>query len=84
MPVATEGKHSLQLKGGLPPVFEKGLGVEALEDFDHRRHDPGSTSLMTGADSSAVITMKILVKQQIIAPIGVVLKLLRPAEYRPL
>jgi hypothetical protein len=31
MPVATEGKHSSQLKGHLSPVFEKGPGRGGLE-----------------------------------------------------
>ena len=54
MPVATAGERSLELKGGLSPLFEKGPGVEVPEDFDQRHHHSGPTGLMTGADPGAV------------------------------
>ena len=63
MVVAIEGEPSSELKGRLPPVFEEGSGVEVPENFDQRRHHPGPTGLMTGADAGAVVAVKILVEQ---------------------
>ena len=54
---------SSELKRGVAPVFEKGLGVEAAEEFDQRRHQSGPAGLMTGADPGAVVAVKILVEQ---------------------
>jgi hypothetical protein len=53
------GESLFTLKGGSPPGFEKGLGIEAPEDFDLRRHEPRPSCLMTGADAGAVIAMEI-------------------------
>jgi len=55
--------HPLELKSGIPPVFEKSLRVEVPEDFDQRRHHTSPAGLMTGADAGAVVAVKILVKQ---------------------
>jgi hypothetical protein len=38
---------------------------------------------MTGADPGAVVAVKVLVEQKIIAPIGIVLEFLDFAENRP-
>ena len=56
-------RDSSELKGGIPPMFEKGLGIEVPENFDQRRHYPGPPGLMTGADASAVVAVKIFVEQ---------------------
>jgi hypothetical protein len=53
-------------------VFEKCLDVEVSENLDQRRYHPGPTGLMTGADTGAVVAVKILVEQQIIPPMGIV------------
>ena len=47
MLAATEGEPLSKLKGRLPPVFEKCLGVEVSENLDQRRYHPGPTGLMS-------------------------------------
>src|SRR5271166_5543350 len=71
------------LKGGGSPVFEKGLGVKVPKDFDQRRHKPGPPRLMTGADTGAVVAMKVFVEQQVIPPVRIALELLGSPEHRP-
>jgi hypothetical protein len=43
-------------------MFEKSPSIEVPEDFDQRRHHPGPSGLMTSADSSAVVAMKIFIE----------------------
>src|SRR5271169_7097448 len=71
------------MKRGCPAAFEKGVGIETSEDFDQRRHQPGPSGLMTGADTGAVVAMEIFVEQQVIPPIGIVLEFLGTPKYRP-
>src|SRR5271168_5003862 len=71
------------MKGGSSPASEKGLGIEAPKDFDQRRHEPGPSCLMTGADASAIVAVEIFVEQQVIAPIRIALELLGSPEHRP-
>src|SRR5580704_19714465 len=73
---------SFASKGGSPPGFEKGLGVEVPEDFDQRRHEASPAGLMTGADAGAVVAMEVLVEQQIITPEGIGLELFGSADPR--
>jgi len=47
------------------------VGIELTKDFDRRRDDPGPSRLVTGADAGAVVAMKILVEQQMVAPVRV-------------
>src|SRR5215469_16889032 len=70
-------------EGGGAAGFEIGLGIEMPEDFDQRRHQPGPSGLMTGADASAVVAMEIFVEQQVIPPVVIVLELRSAAEHRP-
>ena len=42
----------------------------------------GPAGLVASAHPGAVITMEVLVEQHVIAPVGVVLKALAPAEHR--
>jgi len=63
MLVATEGEHSSELKGSIPPVFEKGPRIEMPKNFDQRRHYTGPPGLMTGTDAGAVVAVKILIEQ---------------------
>ena len=53
-------------------MFEKSPSIEVPENLDQRRHYTGPTGLMTGADTGAVVAVKILVEQQIIPPMGIV------------
>ena len=39
---------------------------------------------MAGADAGAVISMKVLIKQEMIAPLWILLEQLRRTEHRPL
>src|SRR6516225_4488110 len=77
--------HTLSIanKGGGPTGFEIALCVETAKDFDQRRHEPGPSGLMTGADAGAIVAVKIFVEQQVIPPIGIALELLGAAELWP-
>src|SRR5262249_54264566 len=82
-PLTMPPSHALSaVKGGCSPAFEKGLGIEAPEDLDQRRHQPGPSCLVTGADAGPIVPMKILEKQQITPPVGIALKLFGAPEYR--
>src|SRR6516165_3023870 len=72
----------LSAKRRLPASFQKDLGVEVPKDFDQGGHQPGPSGLMTGAETSAVVPMEVLVEQQIIPPVGVVLGLFGTPEHR--
>ena len=52
------------------------LGRERCEELYSSRDDARPTSLMTGADARAIIAMIIFVKEQIVAPVPVVLEFL--------
>src|SRR5215469_3582426 len=83
-PFTMPPSHALSaVKGGCSPAFEKGLGIEAPEDLDQRRHQPGPSCLVTGADTGAIVAMEILVEQQMIPPVGIALKLFGTPEHRP-
>src|SRR5271165_2294699 len=70
-------------KGGGPAAFQKGLCIKAPKDFDQGRHQPGPSGLMTGANTGAVVAMKVFVEQQVIPPVRIALELLGPPEHRP-
>jgi hypothetical protein len=50
------------LEGRFPAAFQMALGVEVPEDFEQRRHQPGPSGLMTGANASAVVAMEVFVE----------------------
>src|SRR5271169_4740749 len=70
-------------KGCFAAAVQKGLSVEFAKDFDQTRHQPGPPGLMAGADTGAVVAMKILVEQQAVAPMGIALELLGSPKHRP-
>jgi hypothetical protein len=70
-------------KGLSPATFQERAGIDSPIDFDQFRHDAGPPGLMAGADTSAVVAMKILVELQVIPPIRIRLKLLSSAKNWP-
>src|SRR5262245_6638288 len=63
----------------LAPALQIGLGIELAEDLDHGCDDPGPAGLMTGADTGAVVAVKVFVEQQVVAPARVCLEFLGAA-----
>src|SRR5688572_13232925 len=59
---------------------QQGLGRERGEQVHDPGDDAGPASLVAGAKPSAVVAVKILVKQEAVAPVRIVLELLRAAE----
>ena len=72
MLILPDGRYSRWKAAALPP----GLGIEMPKDFDQRRHQPGPSGLMAGADACAVVAVEIFVEQKIVPPIRVALELL--------
>src|SRR5215469_4363539 len=70
-------------KNGGAPAFEKGSGIQASKNFDQRRHQPGPSGLVTGADAGAIVAVEIFVEQKIVPPVRVALELLSDAEHWP-
>src|SRR5580700_9845694 len=50
--------------------------------IQQRRHQGGPSRLMRRSQSRSVVAVEILVKQHVIAPVGILLKLLRPSINR--
>src|SRR6266567_6706370 len=47
-----------------------------------RSDQPAPACLVRSADARAVVSVKVLIEQNVVAPVRVVLKFLRPAVYR--
>src|ERR1700761_4019146 len=71
------------LKCSLTSCVEIVLRVESGKETHERRYSSRPPGLMTGTDSCAIIAVKILVEENIVAPVRIFLKLLCAAEYRP-
>jgi hypothetical protein len=72
----------------LMPLLSRGRLAErsrrrACKDVDQQSNDPGPSRLMAGAETGAVVTVKVFVEQQMIAPIGITLKFFGAPEHRP-
>src|SRR5262245_29271388 len=65
-------------KDGLLATLQEMLGVEEAEELDAHGHESRPAGLMAGPRSGAVITMKVLIEEEVVAPMGVGLKLLGP------
>src|SRR5262245_57590048 len=65
------------------PRLEKLRPVEVAEEFDQLRDDTGPARLVAGAQARAIVTMEIFVEQEVIFPLRIGLKFLRPAVHRP-
>src|SRR5262249_53868848 len=69
-----DGSHLAELQH----LFGRGRG----EQVHRSSNDTGPTGLMAGAQAGAVVAMEVLVKQDQVAPVRVVLELLRPTVDR--
>ena len=66
-----------------PPDLQEPLAVDASEELDQCRDTAGPTRLMTRANSCAVISVEVLVEQDVILPVPIGLEFLTPAVNRP-
>ena len=53
------------------------LGIEKSKELDHLRHQPGPSRLVACTESCAVVGVEVLVEEDVVAPVGVGLELLR-------
>src|SRR4029077_19048361 len=88
--IARNGRHDRPLrrlspsaKSSFPAALEKGLGIELAKNVDQAGDDPGPTRLMAGTHPGAVVTMEVLIEQQIVLPIRIALELLGASKDRP-
>ena len=58
--------------------FQEMLGVEEAKELEARRYEARPTCLMAGTQASAVVAMKVLVEEQVVALMGVGLERLGP------
>src|SRR5262249_54800765 len=56
---------------------------EVAEEFDQLRDDTRPARLVAGAKACAIVTVEIFVEEDVIFPLRIGLKFLRPAVYRP-
>src|SRR5262245_27561386 len=74
---------NLSLEHGSPAPCEEDLQREARKQM----HDPGNgtgpTRLVAGAEAGAVVAVKVLVEQEVVAPVRVLLKLAAAPVDRP-
>ena len=70
-------------EGGLLAAFQALLRIERAEELDQLRHQPGPAGLMAGAEPRAVVAVEVFVEQDVVAPVGIGLELLRAAVHRP-
>src|SRR5512138_3419680 len=64
---------------GLLAPLQCPLGVQQAEELDGLGHETGPAGLVAGAQSRPVIPVEVLIKQDVVAPVGVGLELLRAA-----
>ena len=63
-------------------ALQYGLGVDVAKIFDQTGDDTGPAGLVAGANAGAVVAMEVLVEQQVVASIGIALKLFGAAKDR--
>jgi hypothetical protein len=64
------------------PAANPMLGIDLAKKIDKGGDATGPPGLMTGADAGTVVAVEVLVKQQIVPPVGVVSKFFGPSEDR--
>ena len=64
---------------GLLARLQDTLGIQQAEELDELGHDPGPAGLVAGAQPGAVVAVEVLVEQDVVAPVGIGLELLRAA-----
>src|SRR5215831_9784858 len=70
-------------KCGGSPSLEKLRPVQVAEEFDQLRDDTRPARLVAGAKARAIVTVEIFAEQDVIFPLRISLKFLRPAVHRP-
>src|SRR5215510_893972 len=65
-------------KDGLSANLQEMLGVEEAEELDAHGHESRPAGLVAGPQSGAVVTMKVLVEEEVVVPMGVGLELPGP------
>src|SRR6185369_1763727 len=68
---------TLPRKCGFLTRFERALRVEPAVHFDQGRDEPSPTGLVTCPQSRAVVTVEVLVEQDVVAKVRVILEFLR-------
>ena len=63
--------------------FPHGAGVNSAEDLRKHGHQRRPSGLVAGAEAGAVVAVEVLVERNVVAPVRVLLELLRAAEHRP-
>src|SRR6516164_3867882 len=76
------GSHVLG-KGARLSGLQKLACVDAAEQFDQLGDQARPSGLVTGAQSCAVVSMEILIEENVVLPIRIGLELLRPTIDRP-
>src|SRR5215510_1811740 len=61
--------------------FEESFRIEPAEDLEHLGNESGPAGLVAGSDACSVVAVKVLVKQHVVAPVGIRLKLLGAAKH---
>src|SRR5262245_11454270 len=69
-------------EGGLLAFLERLLGINRSEQLDERGGHPSPSGLMTRTEPSAVVSMEILVEQDVVTPVRIGLKESGPAVHR--
>src|SRR6516225_11401240 len=64
------------------PALKYGFSFDTAEIFDQTCNDPSPPSLVAGADAGAVVAVEIFIEQQVVAPMGIALKLVGAAKDR--
>src|SRR5262252_3018023 len=70
-------------KDGLLANLQEMLGVEEAEELDAHGHESRPAGLVAGPQAGAVVTMKVLVEEKVVAPMGVGLERLGPSVDGP-
>src|ERR1700745_67774 len=69
-------------EGSCPAGLEELLCVEAAEQFDQFSHQAGPSGLMTGSETCSIVTVEVLVEQDVVLPLRVCLEFLRTTVHR--
>ncbi len=69
---------------GLFATFQGALGIQKAVKLDEFGHESGPASLMAGTEPGAIVAVEVFVEQDVIAPVGIALELLRSAVHRTL
>src|SRR5690349_21446585 len=69
---------------GLSAHLQGPLGIQRTVKLDQFGNQAGPASLMASAEPGAVVTVEVFVKEDVIAPVWIVLELLRAAVDGPM